>query len=202
MIEALIFDYGGVVSDGGRDFEPMLRLAINLKIDEESAINLMKKPWGRLSSGAIDVNDFWVEIGESFGFAIPPQSKEIWNTHENCMNPRSDVIHYLESLKSSGYILGLLSNTVPPTAASIRTAGGYNSFDFAILSCEIGLQKPDSKIYKLMLENLPGIAPADMIYIDDVPRNLEPAKALGMKTVLANNPSQMIAEINTILNEQ
>lgn len=39
MVEALIFDYGGVISDGGRDFEPAIRLASNLAIDQSSAIN-------------------------------------------------------------------------------------------------------------------------------------------------------------------
>lgn len=200
MINTLIFDYGGVISDGGRSFEPMLRLANNLKIDEESAIELIKKPWGRLSSGIVDVNGFWVEIDKAYGSAIPSQTKEIWNTYENCMKPRTDVLHFLKTLRSSGYHLGLLSNTVPPTANSIRNAGGYKSFDFTILSCEVGLQKPESRIYELILENLPGMSPADMIYVDDVPANLDPARALGIKTVLANSPSNMIGEIASILN--
>lgn len=102
-------------------------------------------------------------------------------------------------MKSSGHILELVSNTVPPTAQSIRNNGGYDFFDFTVLSCEVGFKKPDVVIYELRLSHIDNIAPEHIIYIDDANQNLPAAHKLGMKTILANDHSVLISELSTIL---
>lgn len=198
MVEALIFDYGGVVSDGGRDFEPAMRLASNLAIDQSSAVQLISEPWDQLSKGFINVNDFWSKIENSLGYEIQDSLKDIWNTFDNCMYPRKQMQATLMSLKNSGYVLGLLSDTVPPTAQSIRLGGGYDPFEFTILSCEVGLRKPDEKIYNIALSQIANINPSNVVYIDDNARNLVPARKLGMQTLLAGNSEDLNIEIANV----
>lgn len=198
MVEALIFDYGGVVSDGGRNFEPAMRLASNLAIDQSSAVQLISGPWDQLSKGFIDVDDFWSQVEDTLGGAIHDSLKDIWNTFDNCMSPRKEIQATLMSLKASGHILGLLSDTVPPTAQSIRHGGGYDPFDFTILSCEVGVRKPDEKIYNIALSKIPNINPSNIVYIDDNPKNLVPAQKLGMQTILAGNCEDLNMEISNI----
>lgn len=195
MVEALIFDYGGVVSDGGGDFEPAMRLASNLLIDQSNAVQLISEPWDQLSKGFIDVDGFWLQIEDTLGSEINESLRDIWNTFDNCMHPRKEMQATLMSLKTSGYILGLLSDTVPPTAQSIRLGGGYDPFEFTILSCEAGLRKPDEKIYNLALSKIPDINPSNVVYIDDNANNLVPARKLGMQTILAGNTDDLNIEI-------
>jgi epoxide hydrolase-like predicted phosphatase len=195
VVEALIFDYGGVVSDGGHDFEPAMRLSTNLAIDQSSAVQLISNPWDQLSKGFIDVDDFWSQIEGTLGSKINDSLRDIWNTFDNCMYPRKQIQATLMSLKTSGYILGLLSDTVPPTTQSIRLGGGYEPFEFTILSCEVGLRKPDEKIYNLALSKIPDISPPNIVYIDDNPKNLYPARKLGMQTILAGNSEDLNIEI-------
>ena len=147
----------------------------------------------------ISVDDFWATIENSLGHAIPDESRAIWNTYEECMFPRIIVLRLLEKLKASKYILGLLSDTVPPTAQSIRENGGYDIFDFTILSCESGLRKPDRKAYELALSKLHNIAPRNVIFIDDNSKNLVPASMLGMKTLLATDSRSLVSAINALL---
>ncbi|HVC36259.1 MAG TPA: HAD family phosphatase [Candidatus Dormibacteraeota bacterium] len=199
MIEALIFDYGGVISDGGRGFEPAFRLAKNLGIEEQDALDLIQAPWDKLSTGTINTGEFWNEIETGYGDIVPGNLRDIWNTYENCMKPRGDMQNVLQALKSSGYILGLVSNTVPPTAQSIRNNGGYDFFDFTVLSCEVGFKKPDTKIYELGLNQVGDITPEHIVYIDDANQNLPAAQKLGMKTIHANNHNVLINELSAML---
>ena len=41
-----------------------------------------------------------------------------------------------------------------------------------------GMRKPDPRIYTLLCERL-GVAPRDMVFLDDIGRNLKPAAAMG-----------------------
>jgi len=199
VIEALLFDYGGVVSDGGKDFEPANRLANNLGIEKQDAYKTIEGPWDSLCKGMISVGEFWATIENSVGHPIADDSRAIWNTYEECMFPRSNIQKLLENLRASKYILGLLSDTVHPTALSIRENGGYDMFDFTILSCEAGLRKPNQKIYELALSKLDDVAPQNVVFIDDNPKNLVPATMLGMKTILATDSRRLVNDINALL---
>jgi epoxide hydrolase-like predicted phosphatase len=56
-------------------------------------------------------------------------------------------------------------------------------FDAWVISGEVGLRKPDPAIYELAAERL-GLAPSACVFVDDLPGNLKPARALGMATVV------------------
>lgn len=115
------------------------------------------------------------------------------------MKPLQEVVDFILGLKNDGLTIGLLSNVVPPTASSIRKYAGYDAFDFVVLSCEVGLLKPDKRTYERVLSEMNTTSGGHVLYIDDFKDNLVPADALGMKTVLAVNPSQMIEAINILL---
>lgn len=201
MIKAVIFDYGGVISAGGKKFEPAIRLANNLGINYEEALILIRQPWNKLSTGEINEIEFWDELENSYKIPIKFQSRNIWNTYENCMKPLKEMQDLLYKLKSSGFTLGLISNTVPPTALSIKLGGGYKLFDFCVLSCEVGFQKPDIDIYKFGLEHIKNTPPGSVLYIDDVSQNLIPAEGLGMKVIHATNSSNLIKKLSFYLKE-
>jgi putative hydrolase of the HAD superfamily len=55
--------------------------------------------------------------------------------------------------------------------------------DVWFISGDLGLRKPSPEIYLRTIEQL-GVAPQDITFVDDRPRNLDAAKALGLHTVL------------------
>jgi putative hydrolase of the HAD superfamily len=57
-----------------------------------------------------------------------------------------------------------------------------------IHACEY-LPKPDAHGYRLLVERF-GIDPANAVLVEDMAKNLKPAKALGMTTVWVNNGSE------------
>jgi putative hydrolase of the HAD superfamily len=74
-------------------------------------------------------------------------------------------------------------------------------FDEVIISAEVGLIKPDPRIYQLAAEKL-SIPTNQAIFIDDVAENVEAARKSGMFAIQFRSPSQIIPEINQILGEQ
>lgn len=190
MIKAFIFDYGGVVTQGGVTGLAE-RLTSTLQIPKEKARDAMRLAWRDYMKNKISEDEFWNRIETQLGQSIPESHRNVWNTWEN-MQPSHEIVELIKKLKTNGYVVGLLSNTVPDTAQDIENHGGYDMFDFAILSTEVGMAKPELEIYNLALSKLPGISPDEVVFIDDQERCLAPARELGIHTILAKNPQQIV----------
>lgn len=78
------------------------------------------------------------------------------------------------------------------------TAGLRERFDVFVESAVVGLRKPDPRIYALVCERL-GAAPARVAFLDDIGRNLKPARALGMATIKVDDADQALRELGALL---
>lgn len=95
------------------------------------------------------------------------------------------IIPMLEKLKSSGVKIALISNCFFEERDSIKKSVLWNYFDLPCLSCELGLQKPDVKIFEYCMNKL-GVSAEECLYVGDGgSQELETAESLGMKTVQA-----------------
>jgi putative hydrolase of the HAD superfamily len=198
MIKAVVFDYGGVITSGGGGSELAERLATFLQIPFEQATALVFAPWPKFVKGEIDEAGYWEVVEHLYGQPIPLKSRAIWNIWDH-MYPRPEMIAFVHQLKKDGYTVGLLSNVIPVTEQVIREHGVYDEFQPCILSCDVGLAKPDLLIYEALLQQLPHIKPEEIIFVDDQQRCLDPAEHLGMRTVKAINARQIIDDVNALL---
>jgi len=194
MIKAFLFDWGGVMSAGGRGGELDARLAERLDMSPKDVWTVFRPAWEAYSRGKIDEPTLWRQLEAGYGQTIPETKRNIWNEWSN-MSILPQMQQLVTDLKTRGYTVGLLSNTIPNTAEDIRSHGGYDLFDFLVLSYEVGFAKPDEAIYKLALEKLPDVEPSEVVFVDDQERCLEPARALGIRTVLSVTPEQVVADI-------
>ena len=72
-------------------------------------------------------------------------------------------------------------------------------FDDRVISGLVGLRKPDPAIYELAAERL-GLPPAACVFVDDLPGNLKPARALGMATILhRGDAAATLGEVEDLL---
>jgi putative hydrolase of the HAD superfamily len=74
------------------------------------------------------------------------------------------------------------------------------NFDPVIYSHEVGLAKPDPRIYLLLCQRL-GLAPAEVAFLDDVPANVEAACELGIHGVLHRSTAESVAELSSLLDQ-
>ncbi|MFZ4293962.1 HAD-IA family hydrolase [Streptomyces cellulosae] len=101
--------------------------------------------------------------------------------------------------KSAGYRLALLSNSFGTNPFNpYEQAGIWDLFDVHVISEQVRIAKPDPAIYELTLERL-GLPAQACVFVDDHPRNLPPAEALGITTVLATDESTTVAELEALL---
>jgi len=97
------------------------------------------------------------------------------------------------------YKTGLITNYSKIMREMIETEWQVKDlFDEIIISSEVGLVKPDPRIYQLMLERL-GCQPGEAVFIDDRIRNIVGARNAGLKAVLFENRVQALKELDEIL---
>jgi epoxide hydrolase-like predicted phosphatase len=73
-------------------------------------------------------------------------------------------------------------------------------FDVVIDSSEVGVRKPDPRIYHLTLEHLGGLAPERALFLDDFVGNVEAARALGMHGIVVGPDHEpAMAELRALL---
>jgi epoxide hydrolase-like predicted phosphatase len=73
-----------------------------------------------------------------------------------------------------------------------------DAFDPLVVSAEIGLAKPDPRIYQQTLERL-GIEPAAAVFVDDFETNVAGARWVGMQAVHFTSTSQAIAAVRGLI---
>ncbi len=97
----------------------------------------------------------------------------------------SRIIPMLKGLESMGIKVALVSNCYPEERDVIRQSGLWKYFDAACLSCELGIKKPDPRIFEKCLELLQ-LDPGQCLYVGDGgSMELEAARDAGMQVCQA-----------------
>jgi putative hydrolase of the HAD superfamily len=90
--------------------------------------------------------------------------------------------------RAGGGRTALLSNSGPEVMAKVRADRRIEAvFDTVVVSCEVGLSKPDPRIYRLCLERL-GLEAAQVLFVDDRTDNIEGAARVGLRTLHFEGP--------------
>jgi len=89
----------------------------------------------------------------------------------------------VNTLKKQGYKVAILSDQWHLSLKSLVSKKDYLLFDEIIVSCDVGIRKPNKKIYDLILKQLK-VFPEETIFIDNQSWNIVPANKMGMRTIL------------------
>ncbi len=106
------------------------------------------------------------------------------------MKPQPDAIDVLSRLKSQDLKLGLISNCTPETPVFWENLPFVKLFDVALFSCSAGMQKPDPRIYGLMVQRL-SVKSESCLYVGDGNgKELSGAKGAGMHPLLIRHAGE------------
>ncbi|MCA9777297.1 MAG: HAD family phosphatase [Candidatus Eremiobacteraeota bacterium] len=186
QVQALVFDVGGVLVktqlDGFLEVgsllfgcpEDVLKTHITALIEE-------------LERGEIDSYALWEELGETLainGLGQPQEPEKLealW--HQSIDESLILIPEMLELCRGlQGKIpMAVLSNTIQDHADNLRARGVYELFNPCVLSCEVGMRKPEHRIYQAVCELL-NTPPENCLFIDDLQANIKAAKACRMQT--------------------
>jgi epoxide hydrolase-like predicted phosphatase len=112
------------------------------------------------------------------------------------IGPDEAMLAAVRAARAAGLRTGLLSNSW--RAEDYDRALLEELFDAWVISGEVGLRKPDPAIYALAADRL-GLAPGELVYVDDLPGNLKPARALGMATIVHRDAAETLPELEALL---
>jgi HAD superfamily hydrolase (TIGR01509 family) len=93
---------------------------------------------------------------------------------------------------------GIVSNSGPGAREAERCWGFEEITDDIVYSHEVGLLKPDPRIFALAAERL-GVQPHEIVFLDDVPGHVEAARAVGYRGVVHRSTPESIAEIEAVI---
>jgi epoxide hydrolase-like predicted phosphatase len=186
MIKAVIFDQGGVIAceDWNVNREHVFSKLIKLiDADVEKAHELFDFYYHDkgLVYGRGDEDEFFSELVKlSPNVVSSVEAKKLYYTlfylHE-------DVFRFARRL-SKKHALYMLSNDVKPWFDyKARKFGFRKVFRKLFCSADIGMKKPEARIYEYVIKEL-GIAPQEILFIDNQENNVNGAQSAGMNTIL------------------
>lgn len=119
--------------------------------------------------------DGYLEALERFGLQKKP-----WHCEEERVYPRGKEL--LMRLRGQ-YSLGVIANQAPGVEERLRNFGILEYFGLILASAEVGLSKPDPRIFQLALDRAGCRAEQAVMAGDRLDNDIIPARALGLKTV-------------------
>jgi putative hydrolase of the HAD superfamily len=115
------------------------------------------------------------------------------------LRPQPALVGAARAARAAGVTVGVLSNSVG--VEPFDPYEGYEldtGYDAVLISEDHRMRKPDPEIYRIMLD-LMGLPGERCVFVDDTARNLPPAQALGVATVLATDPASTVAAMESLL---
>ncbi len=197
-IKAVIWDLGGVILRT-EETAPRQQLADRLGMARYDLEELVfHSPSGmRAQRGEISVEQHWENLRQELNLSkeeMPAVREAFWG------GDRIDT-GLLEDIRSlrPRVRLGLLSNAFSDLRQVITEVWGFSDvFETLVISAEVGIMKPDARIYHLALDRL-AVRPDEAVFIDDFPRNVAGSQALGIPTILFQNRQQAWQELQAWL---
>lgn len=196
-IRAVYFDNGGVIVR--TEFQaPRQHLAERLGMEYEDLVHLVfdSETARQASLGLITEDEHWAAVMRRLHL---PGSKAQAIRDEFFAGDVTDLalLAYLRGLRRKCKV-GLISNAWSGLRPWIVSREYDDAFDAMIISAEVGMAKPDPRIYQLALEKL-GIAASESVFVDDFPENVKGARAVGMQAIHFTQPEQALKELKQLL---
>ena len=204
--DAVIFDlFGTLVDDVGHP-EPNAVKNRRVKAEMADAVGVSHgdflRVWDRTvsqrDSGVIQNTEaglryVFKELGISVDTSMIQDATRIrLDYYRQALLPRDDAIETLKALKPRGYKVGLVSNCSDDVSVLWPTSPFAQFMNAAVLSCDVGLMKPDPRIYQLACQRL-GVKAERCLFVGDGSNNeLTGASEVGMDAVLIRTPDDAV----------
>ncbi len=201
MIEAVIWDFGGVLTSS--PFEAFARYEAEKGLPKDiirrtNAENHFENAWAKFERAEVTLDEFdALFAAESKALGAAVSGRDVVGLLSGDLRP--EMVEALRRVKAH-HKTGCITNNLPAnqvgsaTGRKLYVAEVMALFDHVIESAKIGLRKPDPRIYTMMTDAL-GVNPANCIYLDDLGVNLKPAREMGMTTIKVTDAASAIAAL-------
>jgi len=206
--DAVMWDFGGVFSPS--PFTTIEMIGREKGHDPERFFDAIfgsydgdtDHPWHRLERGEIDfiaARVLIMELAKADGIEADPL--ELFTRMGQAGGGmRQEVVALASDLKARGFHTAIVTNNAKEFRESWTKSVPIDEICHEIIdSSEIGIRKPDPRIFEVALEKLGVTDPRRAVFVDDFAANVAAAEALGMRGVLmADDYLPALAEIDRL----
>ncbi|MDR1879976.1 MAG: HAD family phosphatase [Tannerellaceae bacterium] len=203
-IRHVVFDLGGVIID--LDTERSVRRFEEIGVTDARELLSPYQQKGiflELENGRITFDGFCEKLSRHVGKALSKEAVAYCWKGFIADTPQYKLDYILGLRKRYGVYL--LSNTNPVIMEWARSAGFTPAgrpvtayFDKIYASYEVGITKPDPRIFEFMFQDA-GMIPSESLFIDDGKKNVDVAASLGMKAYQPGNGEDWRGAVDQLL---
>lgn len=199
MLRAVFFDFGGVITaspfEAFNDYERSHGLPVDF-IRSVNAVDPDANAWARLERRELEAGEFDLAFaGESerLGHRVP--GRDVLALLSGTVRP--EMVAALDAVLAAGYVTACLTNN---HAAAVRPdlQPVLARFHHVFESSKLGIRKPEPAFYETACRQA-GVAPREVVFLDDLGVNLRPAREMGMTTIKVVTAEQALADLGRAL---
>ncbi len=183
MLKAIIFDVGGVlIRTHNREGRAKWATRFGLATPEFENFVFNSPEGRRVQLGQKNHAVHWQWLGDYFKLTATELAtmRQDFFAGDGLNEP---LVDYIKQLRQTSYRLGILSNFGDEARQLWGEVYGFSQyFDSLTISCEVGLMKPDPRIYHLALQRLE-VQSQEALFIDDFMENIIGAQQVGLQTI-------------------
>jgi putative hydrolase of the HAD superfamily len=202
---AVIFDVGGVVIGSPLHAIAAYERELGIPAGFVNRLVVATGPggaWSRLERGEIGLEPFYAAFDAECTAAGHAVSGRVMMARiGEAARPRPRMLAAIRTIRTRGLRAAALTNNWVGESGDTRSSalGELGPlFDVVVESAVEGLRKPDPRIYALALARI-GVSAPEAVFLDDIGRNLKPARALGMTTIKVDDEEQALDELSRVL---
>lgn len=160
-------------------------------ISDEERLRKLDEMEEHVDGGYKDREVYFPELIELWSWESHPPMQELFDSfnydfgkHVVMLDGAVDV---LKQIKARGYIIAAVTNGVSSLQnIKLDTAGIRDLFDAVVVSGDIGIYKPDRRIFEEAARRV-GVLPEEVVFVGDHPVNdIKGALGAGMKAIRMN----------------
>ena len=196
-IRAVLFDMGGAIVR--TEYQaPRQHLAERLGMEYDDLVKIVfdSDSGYKASIGAITAEEHWASVLKKLKRPAPEMDAIRHEFFAGDIIDRT-LVDFLRSLRGK-YKTGIISNAWGDLREYIVREKFEDAFDYMIISAEVGVAKPDVKIYQIALEQV-GVSPKEMVFVDDFAVNIKGCEKLGIKGILFKDPASALKQLKALL---
>jgi len=195
-VRAVIFDYGGVLAEEGFR-EGLQAIARDQGLDPATVQRIAMDAiydCGYISGRGNEAG-FWAMMRDRTGIhgEVDTLSGEILRRF--VLRPR--VLETVRRLRHGGIITAILSDQTDWLARLDRRDHFFREFDRVFNSYDLGKGKRDPGIFDDIVAAL-GITAQEVLFIDDMPVNVDRAKGRGLQAILCTGEEELLRELGKL----
>ena len=203
MIDAVLFDFGGVILTS--PFEAFSKYEAEAGVPDGllrglNATNPDTNAWAQLERSEVSLDEFFALYeAEAAAAGHVIDGRRVIEALAGDLRP--EMVEALRRCSERLKTACLTNNfvTTPGHVDRETEMGAVMAlFHVVVESSKVGVRKPDPRFYEMACELL-DVKPDACVFLDDLGINLKPAKAMGMTTIKVLNASQALADLEAVV---